>query len=322
MIATAPDAITGYAGRMTTQPNDALVRFTQDVPERPMPATLRAARDDVLAAVATLRTIADASLAKPWTWKGGSEEEIRYGFYRIGEAFERAGIDAGARLRATGADRGRAADLVAPATEARWNLQGLLISLDDALWTADPGGGEWTISQTLGHTISGQRYYGVGLAWWQSQGFRADDPNLPPVLESIYDGLPTEEVEAEAPPASIRTELDVVLDRATERLAGLPEDRLALGARWSGFAVDVGFRLGRWSSHIREHTVQVEKTLAMLDQHPTEVDRLVRLILVSWGGAEAVVYGSDDAGDAIAILADAAAAARITAAEIAGLASS
>jgi hypothetical protein len=314
--------MTRYADHVTTPTaEDALLRFTDAIPERPLPATLHAARRDVLAAVAALRTIPDASLANPWAWKGGSEEEVRYGFYRIGEAFERAGIDAGSRLRSGGSQRGRAADLIAPVTAARWDLQGLLMSLDDGLWTADPGGGEWTISQTLGHTISGQRHYGVGTAWWQRQGFRADEPNLPPVLESIYDGLPTEEEEAEAPPAAIRNELDLVLDRATERLAGLPEERLALGARWSGFAVDIGFRFGRWSSHIREHTVQVEKTLIMLDKHPTEVVRLVRLVMAGWGRAEAVVYGYADAEEAIAILAEAATAARVTAAEIAGLAS-
>ena len=287
-----------------------------------MPAALRDIRLDVLAAVAELRRISDASLTRPWTWKGGSEEELRYGFYRIGEAFELAGIEADASLRSAGIQRGRSAEFIAPATAARWDLQGLLTGLDDAAWDADPGDGEWTIRQTLGHTISSQRHYGVGTAWWQDQGYRADDPDLPPVTpEATYAGLPTEEVEAEGAPAEIRDRLDSCVDRAAERLAGLPEDRLALGTRWSGFAVDVGFRIGRWSSHIREHTVQVEKTLVMLNQHPTEVDRLVRLVLAGWGRAEAVVYASKDAESGIAILAEAAAGARATATELAGLAS-
>ena len=63
------------------------------------------------------------------------------------------------------------------------------------------------------------------------------------------------------------------------------------------------FRLGRWSSHIREHTVQVEKTLVMIGHAPTEVDRLIRLILAEWGRAEAVVYGSAEAREAVSLLA-------------------
>jgi hypothetical protein len=309
---------------VTTAPADnQLVRYTDAARERPIPPTLRVARLDVLAAMGDLRRVTDASLTRPWAWKGGSEEEVRYGFYRIGESFELAGIEADTQLRGAGKPRGRAADLIAPATAARWDLQGLLIGLDAEAWDADPGGGEWTIRQTLGHIVESQRYYGVGSAWWQEQGYRPDDPNLPPVTpDAVYEGLPDEEAEGAGSPAEVRERLDTVLDRATERLAGLPDDRLGVGARWSGFAVDIGFRFGRWSSHIREHTVQVEKTLAMLEQQPTEVDRLVRLVLAAWGRAEATAFGAVEPADAVGILARAAASARTTAAEIAGLASS
>lgn len=306
----------------TSETSDPLLRFTDSIAARPLPAALLRARADVVAAIRDLRTIPDAKLAGPWAWKGGSEEEIRYGFYQIAETFELAAIDAETAIRAAGSSqaRGRAADRIAPATAARWDLQGLLLPLDAATWDADPGGGEWTVRQTMGHVISGQRSYGVGTAWWQAQALPADDPDLPNAPESIYETLPSDEAEADGPPAAVRDRLDAVLDLTSERLAGLPEERLLLAARWAGFAVDVGHRIGRWSSHLREHTIQVEKTLVMLDVRPTEVDRLVRHVLAEWGRAEAVVYGSADAGDAIRILADAAAGARVTASEVAGLA--
>jgi hypothetical protein len=62
-------------------------------------------------------------------------------------------------------------------------------------------------------------------------------------------------------------------------------------ARWSGTAVTVGFRLNRWASHLREHTIQVEKTLVMLDDQPREVERLVRIIMAAYGRLEATGYG-------------------------------
>ena len=304
----------------TPTADDPLLRYTDPSLARPLPDALRAARTDVLAAVRELRTILDASLADPWRWKGGSEAEIRYGFYRIGECFELASIEAQAAIRNAGLGRGRAAELIAPATAARWDLQGLLIPLADTIWDLDPGGGEWTIRQTLGHVIASQRGYGVGTAWWQHAGLRADNPDLPLAPEAIFEDLPSEEAEADGTPAEVRDRLDDALEAATERLAGLPEDRLATAARWSGFAVDVGFRFGRWSSHLREHTIQVEKTLLMLDHRPTEVDRLLRHILAAWGRAEAVVYGSREAGDAGRILSAAAAEAHGTATEVAGIA--
>jgi hypothetical protein len=300
----------------STAAADPLVHYTEDIKPRPIPEALLAARRDVLAAVRDLATLTDADMEKFWAWKGdgGDDNELRYGLYRIFEEFERAGIDAAAALRASNTERGRAADLIAPATAARWDLQGILVQLPDDLWDKDPGDGQWTIRQTLGHVIAAQRGYAAVTAWWQSQALPADS-NLPTARPShIYDVLPEDDEEAVGAPAEVRARLDEVTDQATERLAGLPADRLAYGTRWMDFAVDIGFRIGRWSSHFREHTIQVEKTLGMIGHGPSEVDRLIRLILAAWGQAEAAVYGSAGGADAHQILAAAAAAARATAA--------
>ena len=302
----------------STITDDPLLQFTDDIPERPIPDALLAARRDSMSAVADLATLTDADMEKFWPWKGdgGGDNELRYGFYRIFEDFERAGIDAAAALRARGLERGRAADLIAPATAARWDLQGILVQLRDDLWDKDPGNEQWTIRQTLGHVVGGQRSYGAVTAWWQSQALPADS-NLPTARPShIYDVLPTDDEEGAGTPAEVRARLDEVIDHSTERLAGLPPERLAYGTRWMDFALDIGFRIGRWSSHVREHTIQVEKTLVMLGHTPTEVDRLIRLILAGWGQAEAVLYGSADAGEGVAMLAAAAARARVTAADL------
>jgi hypothetical protein len=302
----------------STMANDPLVQYTPDIVPRPIPEALLAARRDVMAAVRDLATLTDADMEKEWAWKGDSEIELRYAFFNVLEAFERAGIDAAKALRIDGTGRGRAAELIAPATAARWDLEGLLIQLPDAAWDAKPGGEEWTIRETMGHIIASQRGYAAVTAWWQSQALPVS-PDLPKARpDHIYDVLPSDEEEATGTPAEVRARLDEVLDQSTERLAGMPADRLAFGTRWVGFALDIGFRLGRWSSHFREHTVQVEKTLVMLRHTPTEVDRLIRLILAEWGRAEAAVYGASDVVDATAILAAAAAAARASAAGIAG----
>ncbi len=65
----------------------------------------------------------------------------------------------------------------------------------------------------------------------------------------------------------------------------------------------IGFRFGRWSSHIREHAIQVEKTFAMLGHEPSEPARLVRNLLAAYGRAESTVFvreGADAAAERIA----------------------
>jgi hypothetical protein len=294
-----------------------LLRHTNDALARPLSDAIRDARADLAAIVADILAIPESALERDWAWIGGGEGDVRYGLYRLHELFERAEIEAARELRATDADGGLAAAVIGPADAARWDLHGLLAPLTDAEIDADPGGGEWTIRQTLGHIVNSQRAYGWATAWWQERGFALDDPDLPTSLgDEFWSDLPDEETtEQEGTLDDIRERLDAIVDLSGERLAGLPEDRLGHGARWSGFAVPVGFRLGRWSSHIREHTIQVEKTLVTLGRTPTEPERLARLTLAAYGRAEAVVFGQPDADVAAGIIRAAVGEARDTIAD-------
>ena len=97
------------------------------------------------------------------------------------------------------------------------------------------------------------------------------------------------------PTASARCEdigrrFDDIVDLSAGTLGNLSEDQLAARARWSGLPVDVRFRINRWSSHIREHTIQVEKTLGFINRPTSEVDRLLRLIAAAYGRLEDEVF--------------------------------
>ena len=286
-----------------------LLEFTDAALARPLSAALRRARADVLAAAGDLLAIPEAALTRPWGWKGDSEEEVRYGPYRAAEALVAAEIEARA-VTGTAVDT-RAAAVIGHATAARWDLHGLLLPLEPAAYDADPGNDEWTIRRTMAHTISSQRAYGWSTGWWVANPHDRNDPDLPrSVDESVWATLPEEEDEAIGSPAEIRDRFDATLDLSAERLAGLADDVLGHGARWSGFAVTVAFRLNRWSSHIREHVIQVEKTLQMLGRAPTEPERLVRHVLAAYGRAESVAFGRLDADAAAEQVAKGAAEAR------------
>jgi hypothetical protein len=287
---------------MTTRPplDAPLLELTDPSVARPLPAPIIRARSAILGAVADLLAIPAGALTLPWAWIGGGEEEVRYGAYRAFEALEQGEIGARLIVAATESTETRAARIIGPATAARWELHGILAGLPDSLLDADPGGGEWPIRAALGHVISAQRAYGWGTAWWQANPHDVADPGLPGALpEGFWVGLPDDAVAAMGPLADVRAALDASLDLGAERLAGIPDDRLALGARWSGFPVTVGFRLGRWSSHIREHTVQVDKTFVMLGREPGEPERLARLVLAAYGRAEATVFGRRPMGPVI-----------------------
>ncbi len=280
----------------------------------PSPTTtdLAAARSLIERALGDLLAVGDATLDAPWDWPGHGEVDRRYGFFRILEDLDAttAGLEAGGR--------GRPVDeaIVAPATVTRWELIGLLAPLTEADLDADPGDGEWTVRQTVAHIIGSQHSYAVYNDWWRRQGIRTSDAGLPYAPDGLDDPAWDEAIVANGPPDEIRRRLHGGLDDAAILMADLSDDELALGARWSGLPVTVGFRQGRWASHMTEHTVQVDKTLVWLGRQPSEVERLVRQLSAAWGRLEAHLWPRARDERALASAVDAASRAAETAVSV------
>jgi hypothetical protein len=273
---------------------------------------LEAARRLIEACLADLLTVGDAALEEPWTWPGHGELDRRNGFFRTLEDLEAAT----ARIDTVPAGRPSGDAIVAPATTARWDLIGLIAPLTGADLDADPGRGEWTIRQTVAHIISSQHGYGIYTAWWRDQGIRTADERLPFAPDGLDDPAWDEASAADGTPDEIRGRLHLALDGAAARLSDLTTDELALAARWSDLPVTVGFRQGRWSSHMAEHTVQVDKTLVWLGRQPSEVERLVRLVSVAWGRLEARIWPRPPSSETLAVAVDVARRAAETAASV------
>ena len=256
-------------------------------PTTPVPAWMTDARRTLTTAADAVLGLDERELNRRWWWREDrdGDTEVRYAFYRSLEALELA---TGAAVAAAG-PRPAGAAAFGHATAARWDLHGLLAPLGDADLDMDPGAGEWTVRQTLAHIVHVQRAYPAFASWWLSREQTAELP--PSIPDGVDEGFPEEEADGVGTLAEIRTRLDDALDGAAERMSSLDEKQLATPARWSGYAVDVGFRLGRMSSHLQEHTVQVDKTLVMLDRTPAEAHRLVRLVFRAYGRLEASVYG-------------------------------
>jgi hypothetical protein len=278
----------------------------------PSRTDLDSARSRIERGLGDLLTVPDAALDGPWDWPDHGEADGRYGFFRILEDLEATA----AAIDGRGERRPPAESIVAAATVARWDLVGVLAPLSGTELDADPGGGEWTVRQTVAHIIASQHSYGVYTAWWREQGIRPGAGPLPDPPDDLGDPAWDEAITADGTPEAIRRRLHVALDEAAARLKDLTPDELALAARWSGMPVTIGFRQGRWSSHIAEHTVQVDKTLAWLGREPSEVERLVRRLAVAWGRLEALVWPGQPGEEALLLAADAAGRLAETAASV------
>jgi hypothetical protein len=284
-------------------------RSSIDLPEVLTSATVPVLPDSILQARAALEqaatdylAIPDSALMRTWLFRGiDTEDGVRYGIYRGAETVEAASAELVAALAGAPA-RPPATIRSAPSTIARWALQGRLAALDDDVLDRVAKEGEWTVRQTLAHTISGQRSYGWFSRWWLSLPLGPDRPSrVTAEAEAASEQeLPPEDREADGSIADVRARLDAVLDEWALRFARLDAAALAVPARWAGVPVDIDFRLGRWASHIAEHTIQLDKTLAWLDYQPSEAARIVRDLYTAWGRLEAQIFpvaptGTDDA---------------------------
>jgi hypothetical protein len=289
-------------------------------PRVPLPEPVLRARTAMRRAVSDLLAVPDAALEAPWRWRrtDPNDIDVRYGLYRLHEVLEEA-VAAVSRLRATSDGVDAAGPAVAPlasSTAARWSLHGALVGLPASAWDADPGGGEWSIRRTIAHVISSQRAYGWTTAWFVDRagtpdaGEYAPDGALPPE--------PDEASEADGDLPDVADRLDALVDQAAECLGSLDSAGLAAPGRWYGVPVTVDFRLGRLGSHLREHTIQVDKTVAMLGLSVSETVRLARLTLDTFGRLEALVFGRPAAGiaDDLALIEASADAAAATAADV------
>jgi hypothetical protein len=273
-------------------PIDPLLVAWSPSPPLEIPPEVLGLRAAVESAGRQLIGVPEDRLEAGWSWPGSSSEvSVRYGFFRLFELLEGARGSVVAALAANGVEPAAGGSRGAASTVARWSLHGLLLPLGDAALDRDPGNGEWPIRETMGHVLTTQRFYSRFTAWWLTQ---APTPAAF-VPDELSADVPERNVEAAGSMDDVRAHLDELLDLSMACLGPLDADQMAVPARWSGGEVTVGFRIGRWASHLREHTIQVEKTLVMLDRPTPEVERLVRMVFEAYGRLEETVFGLDAA---------------------------
>jgi hypothetical protein len=207
-----------------------------------------------------------ANLAEParaWRWRG-AEQEVRDGLYRSLEAEQAAA----AAVR----HPSEAARTLALAQSAFGELRGLVAGLPDEVLDRVPREGEWPLRLTLHHMLHRELTFRANLAYALERSprdpLRLPDDQIPGADEADVSGgieeiLVRYSFEREA------------TDTGFERIA--PE-QMSLPTIWSGYEVDVRFRLNRFGGHIAEHTIQCEKTLGWLVLAPTEARLISRRI--------------------------------------------
>ncbi len=227
--------------------------------------------------------LTDKDLDRPWNWHG-YEEGIRFGFFRVYEELCQLAARLEARRTLTTARR-----IMAQYHAAYLDLQAVLLGVSDELALQPPAEGEWPLREALAHIVQADRGFFTANHFGLDLARKGGDPFE--MTEAIWNGFwadaPFAELNEKGKLSEIQSYHAKLHPRIINEFTGVTADELNLPIRyWEETPFSLEYRLHRFHSHMRQHTIQAEKTLAMLGQPPSEARRLLRMIYNSLAAAE------------------------------------
>ena len=248
----------------------------------------------------------DADLGKPWDWQD-YQEGVRFAFFRTYESLRELAVRLAAERVASGQAPTSAQHILTQNHAAFRDLQAVLLGCHSALLEQVPAEGEWSVRQALNHIIraEGNFYFMVHFAL---QDARSGAGQLTEVTEAMWEafwsGDPYPELRESGSPGDLLAYYELLHQRVLGEFTGITEAELEAPAIfWETRPYPIRFRLHRFDSHLRQHTVQIEKTLLAIGDPPNEARRLLRLIYAALAQVEGAALGARVGENACQLLA-------------------
>ena len=240
------------------------------------------------------RSIPDDLLEREWKW-GDYEEGVRFAFFLVYEELRQlaAALEA---MRAVSAKPLTPAQRIIRQYHAAYrDLDAVLLSADHNKIQVPPADGEWSLWDILLHMIEAeQSFFAINI--YALEGARRQDGRTEEMSEedwhSLWSGDPFQQIRANENYAELLSYYDHLHQRVIETFADVTTEELRLPVPfWEGTHMPLQFRLHRFDSHLRQHTIQAEKALSATEQSPSEAQRLLRLIYAALAQAEGNAIG-------------------------------
>lgn len=216
----------------------------------------------------------DAQLGVPWRWRDYDEEGLRFALLMTHHELR----DLAVRLESRRAARTGGQAILAQYHQAYRDLTAVLAMLTDADLDRAPADGEWPLRDVLEHMLGAEHgflaVHRFALTRHRAGTYAEQTEAEWKAFRAPY-AMPEGAVAGAV--ASIREAFFRQHDRVLRELADITDAELELPARfWETEDLPLRFRLHRLEEHLRQHTVQLDKTLVAIGRPPTEAHRLVR----------------------------------------------
>jgi hypothetical protein len=240
--------------------------------------------------------LSDEDMGREWKWREYDEEGLRFALLMTHHELR----DLGVQLVARGRPPTQGQRILAQYHQTYRDLTGVLAGVRSEDLDRAPSQGEWPLREALDHML-GAEYGFLGVSRGALERHRAGNAAEPSEAEFKQYRKPyAQPKDALAGPiGSIRNAFFEIHRRVLRELGDVSDAELEkLAWFWDG-PMPIRFRLHRFEEHLRQHIIQLDKTLAVI-RPPTEAHRLVRNIYNALADVESATDPSDDLREPVA----------------------
>lgn len=234
--------------------------------------------------------LSDQDLERPYAWEAYDEDGLRFALLTAHHLLRDAHARTAALRLGAGQPFTEAQRILAQVHEAYRDLTGVLAGVREDELDRVPPAAQWPIRQVLEHLLGAEMGFltAIDLAL---EAVRSGRPSIADEAAFTARRRPAED------PRGSRTDALNALFRSHVTILGalsrVSDAELDTPSWfWEGTGYPIRFRMHRFEEHLRQHTIQIDKTLAAIGHPPTEAERLVRNLYTALAGVESVAAGS------------------------------
>ena len=246
--------------------------------------------------------LTEKDLEREWIWKDHDEEGIRFACFVTLQELRHLAVT----LATLPASRNRtpAQHILSQYHTAYMDLQATVLGLTDEDAEQIPSEGEWQVRKVYAHILGAEINFTIVIryalekhrtgTWTPEKISDEDDSRLAGMSEAEYHAL------MDSPLSNMlafhRTLHATILDE----FSSITNDELDLPSTfWEETRFPIQHRLHRYEAHFVQHTIQIDKTLVVIDKAPTESQRLIRKIYAALAEAEGQMLGAEKIDDTV-----------------------
>lgn len=239
-------------------------------------------------------TISDDRLDHPWHWKG-HDEGVRFASFLTLLELRTLAI----KLVEERTKPQPVHQILNQYHAAYLDLQAALLGLSPEEADRAPSEKDWPVRRVLAHIVGAEIGFSA-IVLFALEGHRAgkwtptrmtddDESRLADMTEAEYQTL------MEGPYENLKAYHHNLHDKLLIEFAQISAEELDLPASfWEQDQFPIRYRLHRFEAHMRQHTIQIDKTLAAIGLVPTEARRLIRMLYSALAEVDGSLIGANE----------------------------